>query len=352
MDLCPLSRPSPAALLRQGQSSNFFSCNAGPSFPHARCALNPSCGTGEETQVKGRMFILGMGFVGEFFAAALKSKGWAVSGTCTSAEKKKRLDEMGHHAFVFDAKNPLPEVLDVMRYHSHLLISIPPVPAIGDPMLQHKELLNNSLKDGDLRWLGYLSSTSLYGDCSGAWVDEEFPARPTNESARARLAAEEGWLQLGLDLEVAAHVFRLGGIYGPGRSAVGTILKQGNLSKNQVIRSSKHFISRVHVADICQALNASIQNPSPGRIYNIVDDEPAPREEVFGFAERLVEKKWPDMVLTKQCDEDSPVLSSGAYRGGEKRVSNARMKKELGVELIYPTYKSGLVSIIDQMAMP
>nr|GMD56852.1 protein YeeZ-like isoform X1 [Ipomoea batatas] len=353
MGTCPSPRPSPAVLLRRSQNPNFFSYNTAPCFPYVRCTLIPTCAT-METQFQGRMFILGMGFVGEFFAADLKSKGWTVSGTCTSAAKKKKLDEMGYDAFVFDAKDPLPEVLDVMKCHSHLLISIPPVPGTGDPMLQHRKLLNNRLKGGDLQWLGYLSSTSVYGDCSGAWVDEEFPARPTTESARARLAAEEGWLQLGLDLEIASQVFRLGGIYGPGRSAVDTILKQGTLSKSQLMRSSKRFTSRIHVADICQALNASIQKPSPGRIYNIVDDDPAPRKEVFRFAESLVEKKWPDSI--KQCNltEDAPssLGPKGAYNGGEKRVSNGRMKEELGVRLLYPTYKTGLASIVERVARP
>ncbi|CAH9102181.1 unnamed protein product [Cuscuta epithymum] len=349
MDFCSLSRPSSLPLLRRGRSSICYTYKTVRSFPYVRCTLNPSCDT-RETQVQSRMFILGMGFVGEFFAANLKCKGWTVSGTCTSAEKKKKLEEMGYNAFVMDAKDPLPEVLDVMKCHSHLLISIPTVPGLGDPMLRHRELLNDRLKDGDLRWLGYLSSTSIYGDCDGAWVNEEFPARPTSESAKARLAAEEGWLQLGLDLEVAAQVFRLGGIYGPNRSAVDTILKKGNLSRSQVMRSSKNFTSRIHVADICQALNASIQNPCPGRVYNIVDDDPASRKEVLRFAQSLVEKKWPDRVI-KQCNPNGDSLDKGAYRG-EKRVSNARMKEELGVKLLYPTYKSGLVSIIEHMAIP
>ncbi|CAH9084269.1 unnamed protein product [Cuscuta europaea] len=283
MDFCSLSHPSPVPLLRRGRSSICFTYKTVRYFPYVRCTLNPSCDT-RETQVRSRMFILGMGFVGEFFAADLKCKGWTVSGTCTSTDKKKRLEEMGYHAFVIDAKDPL------------------------------------------------------------------FPAKPTSELAKARLAAEEGWLQLGLDLEVAAQVFRLGGIYGPSRSAVDTILKKGNLSRSQVMRSSKNFTSRIHVADICQALNASIQNPCPGRVYNIVDDDPASRKEVFRFAQSLVEKKWPDRVI-KQCNPNDDSLDKGTYRG-EKRVSNARMKEELGVKLLYSTYKSGLVSIIEHMATP
>ncbi|KAJ8546095.1 hypothetical protein K7X08_018678 [Anisodus acutangulus] len=293
-----------------------------------------------------------MGFVGKFLAADLKSNGWEVTGTCTSTSRKKKLEEIGFHAHIFDANEPQHEVLDIMKFHSHLLISVPPVLVVGDPILQHKELLKERVKDGNLQWLGYLSSTSVYGESSGAWVDEEFPPRPTTESAKTRMAAEEGWLHLACDMGVTAQIFRLGGIYGPGRSAVDTILKQEPLSKGQKMRFSRYYTSRIHVADICQTLKASIQRPCAGKIYNVVDDDPAPREQVFKFATNLVEKKWPGHLTSNSSAEETETLIPQGASRGEKRVSNKRIKMELGVRLLYPTYESGLRSIIECMENP
>ncbi|KAI5665836.1 hypothetical protein M9H77_15689 [Catharanthus roseus] len=320
---------------------------------YVRCNLyhNKSDNVKSKTQ-NGRMFILGMGFLGQFFAADLKSKGWMVSGTCTSISKKKKLDEIGFDAYVFNANDPNLEVLDIIKYHTHLLVSVPPVLGVGDPMLQHKELLRSRLKDSNLQWLSYLSSTSVYGDTGGAWVHEDYPIGTSSQLGRARLAAEEGWLGLGRDLNIAVQIFRLGGIYGPGRSAIDTVVKQEAPSMKQRLRSSKRYTARIHVADICQALNASIQKPSSGRIYNIVDDDPAPRAEVFRFAQNLVKKKWPGHG--QQCfaseTAGSPV-SEGDQRK-EKRVSNTRMKEELGVQLLYSTYQSGLLDIIEHIDNP
>ncbi|XP_038715929.1 protein YeeZ [Tripterygium wilfordii] len=298
-----------------------------------------------ELESRNRMFVLGMGFVGQFFAQELKNNGWIVSGTCTSVAKKKELEDRGFDVHVFDSNEPDLSALNTLKYYTHLLVSVPPVVGIGDPVLQHKQLLRSTLMDGNLQWLCYLSSTSVYGDSGGAWVDEDYPESPTSESAKLRLLAEEGWLNLAYDLGLSMQVFRLGGIYGPGRSAVDTIIKREALSEGQKKRTTKKFTSRVHVEDIIQALKASINIPSTGRIYNIVDDDPAPREEVFAYASKLVGKKWPAQIQQNTSGR-AELLTQ---KHGEKRVSNARMKKELGVRLLHPSYRSGLQSIINQM---
>ncbi|XP_024975952.1 uncharacterized protein LOC112513807 isoform X2 [Cynara cardunculus var. scolymus] len=317
-----------------------------------RCFFAASAGLrhlpkGNHLETQKRMFILGMGFVGEFVAQDLMNQGWAVSGTCTSVAKKEKLDKLGFNVHLFDANEPELEVLNILNQHTHLLVSIPPCLHIGDPMLQHAEVLRRKLNNDCLQWLCYLSTTGLfysciYGDCGGAWVDETYPPNPPNELAKLRLAAEGGWLSLGDDLGVAAHVFRLGGIYGPGRSAIDTIIKGESLSNSQRVRSFKKYTSRVHVADICNALNESIHKPSPG-IYNIVDDDPAPRTEVFSFARKLIGETW-----MKEVDTNESFSGERSLRG-EKRVVNARMKKELGVRLFHPSYRSGLQSISDQV---
>ncbi|MED6197885.1 hypothetical protein PIB30_061064 [Stylosanthes scabra] len=298
-----------------------------------------------------RIFILGIGFVAQSLALKLQNQGWVVSGTCTSNVKKKQLEEMGFQVHLFDANYPQSSMLGLLKDCSHLLVSIPPVAGIGDPMLQHEELLRSSLVNGNLQWLCYLSSTSVYGDCGGELVDEDYPTNPKSESAKLRLASEEGWLNLAHHLGFSVQVFRLGGIYGPGRSAIDTILKQEPLSEGQKMRKHRKYTSRVHVDDICQALMAAIYTTPPREVYNIVDDDPAPREEVFEYARRLVLKKWPGLNLEHLEQKGSSDVKTINQRG-EKRVSNARMKKELGMQLLYPDYKSGLQSIIDQIESP
>ncbi|XP_012446828.1 uncharacterized protein LOC105770257 [Gossypium raimondii] len=306
--------------------------------------------TGQDSQ--NRMFILGMGFVGQFFAEELRNEGWIVSGTCTSMKKRNEIQERGLDVLLFDANQPEMGTMNTLKSYTHLLVSIPPIMGIGDPMLQHGELLRSTMIDGNLQWLCYLSSTSVYGDCGGACVDEDFLASPTNEMAKLRLVAEQGWLNLAHDVGIKAQVFRLGGIYGPGRSAVDTIIKQGPLSESQKRRVAKQFTSRVHVADICQALKASIRIQLSRRIYNIVDDDPASRKEVFAYALDLVEKKWPSLVKEITSHERAEPFVQKTTLKGEKRVSNAHMKNELAVQLLYPSYKSGLQSIIDQIGNP
>ncbi|XP_015884951.3 uncharacterized protein LOC107420494 isoform X1 [Ziziphus jujuba] len=305
-----------------------------------------------ESKPPNRIFFLGMGFVGQFFAQELKNQGWAVSGTSTSILKKKKLEDSGYDVFHFDANEPETSILEVLKYHTHMIVSIPPLVGIGDPMLHHENLLRSILMDGNLQWLCYLSSTSVYGNCGGEWVDEDSPTNPSGELAKLRLAAEKGWFSLGHYLGISANVFRLGGIYGPGRSAVDTIIKQEALSKSQRLRVRKQYTSRVHVQDICQALKASICASTHRELYNIVDDDPAPREEVFAYARNLIEKKWPGQLKQFSNQDESLVTVKKEGVLGEKRVSNAQMKKELGVRLLHPSYKSGLQSIVDQMENP
>ncbi|KAI3881154.1 hypothetical protein MKW92_040753 [Papaver armeniacum] len=263
------------------------------------------------------MCILGMGFVGQFVGEQLKKENcWKVYGTCTDSSKKKELEMLGFDVEIFKTGET---DLNGLQQATHLLVSVPPIVGIGDPVLYH---YGNLLK----------SRLSVYGDCGGAWVDEDYPANPTTDSAKARLAAEEGWLSIEDDLGVSVQVLRLGGIYGPGRSAVDTIIKQGSLTQSQRLREGKHYTSRVHVADIYRTIKASIEIPSSRRIYNVVDDLPTPRAEVFAFA-----RIW---------------ISKATSRSGEKRVSNDRIKKELEVKLLHPSYKSGLEEIINVMDCP
>jgi nucleoside-diphosphate-sugar epimerase len=307
-----------------------------------------------------RMLIFGMGFAGQYLAYQLKERGWKVFGTCTSEEKRKKLEEKGYEAFIFKAGVVMEELIltgleKALCEATHIISSIPPsLGAREDPVIfQLGQLLRQAVSRGKLSWIGYLSSTSVYGHWNGDWVDEDSPTKPVDEGALARLDAEKAWISLGQCMDIRIQVFRLGGIYGPGRSALDTIIKQQKLSRSQKTRGSKRYTSRVHVADICQAILASIELSSSGKIYNVVDDHAAPRAEVFSFAKSLLEEKWPCKqwkaieigTLTGNTDGEVNKYTSIA----EKRVSNRRLKEELKVKLLYPSYMSGLESIIESI---
>uniref|UniRef100_A0A2P2JX36 Uncharacterized protein LOC105633845 n=1 Tax=Rhizophora mucronata TaxID=61149 RepID=A0A2P2JX36_RHIMU len=205
------------APLGKHQTSAFYSCLVAFAAPCSSTQLHK---LDLEPRQHHRMFILGMGYVGQFFSQFLKSQDrWTVTGTCTSLMKKKQLEDRGFDVCLFDANEPecIKHMLNTLKSYTHVIVSIPPRVAVGDPILQHEQLLRSGLMNRNLQWLGYLSSTSVYGDCGGSFVDEDYLTCPTSDTAKLRLAAEQGWLNLGHDLGISTNVFRLGGIYGPGR---------------------------------------------------------------------------------------------------------------------------------------
>jgi len=256
---------------------------------------------------------------------------------------------LGMKASVFDATESSSSLQSIhsLQQATHLLISIPPIPGFGDPLLNLNEDLRRILSHGNLEWLCYLSSTSVYGDCGGALVDEDHMVNPKSESAKLRYEAEKGWLNLVNHLNLSAFIFRLGGIYGPGRSALDTLAKNNSLSQRQKMRESKQYTARIHVADIYQAVLASMSTRCARKIFNVVDDDPAPRAEVFAFARSLIEMRHPDLITESPDVNSAESDIQERILPAEKRVSNARMKKELGVKLLHPTYRSGLQSILD-----
>jgi nucleoside-diphosphate-sugar epimerase len=185
-----------------------------------------------------------------------------------------------------------------------------------------------------IAWVGYLSTTGVYGDRQGGWVDEESAREPVSERGRWRVAAEDAWLASGLPV----HLFRLPGIYGPGRSAFER-LREGTAQR--VVKPGQIF-SRIHVDDIAAALRASIARPAPGRAYNLADDEPAPPQDVVAFAAGLLGVAVPPEVPIEAAGL-SPMARS--FYAESKRVSNRRMKQELRVTLAYPDYRAGLRAI-------
>lgn len=278
------------------------------------------------------LFCFGLGYSATFLARQLVAKGWRVCGTCRSRDHQVELSRLGIEAHLFDRDRPVGNLGELLSAATHLLSSVPPDEA-GDPVLDlHRAEIDAA---AHLSWIGYLSTTGVYGDRAGGWVDELSELKPTGERGRRRLAAERGWLAL----RHPAHLFRLAGIYGPGSSALDTV-REGRAKR--IVKPGQIF-SRIHVADIAQALEASMARPNPGAAYNLCDDDPAPPSDVIAFAAALLNRPPPPEIPFEQA-ELSPIARS--FYDDSKRVSNSRIKRELGVALRYPSYRIGLPAIL------
>jgi len=279
-----------------------------------------------------RLFCFGLGYSAAALAATLA--GWCVAGTARADEDCASLAALGYDMHLFRRDEPLDP--SALAGSTHVLVSVPPDEA-GDPVLDRHGADLAALPE--LRWLGYLSTTGIYGDRRGALVDETTPPAPANDRARRRLAAETGWQTLARRSSLPLHIFRLAGIYGPGRSALDAV-RDGRAVR---IDLPGHVFSRIHVADLAAVLAASMARPRPGAIYTVADDEPAPHADVIAHACRLLGRAVPRAVPLAEA-QLSPMARS--FYDDNKRVSNRRIKDELGVRLRYPTYREGLAAIL------
>ena len=288
------------------------------------------------------LFCFGLGYTGSFLARALAAEGWRLAGTSRDAAAGERLAAEGFEMHLFAPDQRLaPPAIAALGTATHLLSSVPP-DATGDPVLAAHRA--DIAAQTQLRWVGYLSTTGVYGDRGGAWVDENSALTPSGERGRRRAAAEAEWLDL-QHRGLPVHVFRLAGIYGPGRSALDTV-REGRARR---IDKPGQVFSRVHVADIVATLRASMARPNPGAAYNVCDDDPAPPEAVIAHACALLGVAPPPLVPFDAA-ELSPMARS--FYEDNKRVSNRRIKQELGVRLRYPSYKDGLKALLGQAAPP
>ena len=285
-----------------------------------------------------RLFCFGLGYTALALADELKGAGRRVAGTCRSPDRAAALRARGIEAFVFAGTAPLEDAEVALKGTTHLLVSVPPGPD-GDPVLTFHAPEIAALADRGLGWLGYLSTTAVYGDRGGGWVDEPSALAPSGERGRRRVAAESGWLELWRRHRVPVHVFRLAGIYGPGRNA----LDQVRAGTAKRVHKPGQVFSRVHVADIVATLRASIARPNPGSAYNVCDDLAAPPDEVVRFACELLGVRPPPLVPFAEA-ELSPIARS--FYEDNKRVKNDRIKSELGVTPRYPDYKAGLRALL------
>ena len=286
------------------------------------------------------LFCFGFGYSALALARRLIASGWVATGTCRSIKKAAALREAGFSAVLFDRDRPVD--LAVLDGVTHLLVSVPP-DARGDPVLDRHGADIAALPG--LRWLGYLSTTGVYGDRGGGWVDETARLLPTGERGRRRVGAEQGWLGLWHDSGAPVHIFRLAGIYGPGRSAFDA-MRAGTAKR---IDKPGQVFSRIHVEDLATVLVASIAQPRLGAVYNVCDDDPAPSQAVVAHAARLLGVPPPPLVPFEAAGL-SPMARS--FYDDNKRVSNRLIKTELGVRLLYPDFRVGLAAILADEACP
>lgn len=272
------------------------------------------------------LLTLGHGYSAQALSALLIPQGWSVIGTVRDNEKATTVQSMGIEPLLWPG-----DLTNALGRATHILATAAPETS-GDPFLR---AALDAICAARPKWVGYLSTTAVYGDHQGGWVDEDTPPNPQSARAVLRILAEQQWLATGLP----AHIFRLAGIYGPGR---GPFEKVRDGSARRIIKPGQVF-SRIHVDDIAATLAASINYPNPGTIYNVCDNDPAPPEDVLAYAAHLLDLPEPAAVPYDQA-EMSPMARS--FYGESKRVRNDRIKAQLRVTLHHPTYREGLTALL------
>ncbi|MBD3665009.1 SDR family oxidoreductase [Sulfitobacter aestuariivivens] len=272
----------------------------------------------------------GHGFSAQALAKVLIPQGWRIVGTTRSPDKAEAIARTGVEPLIW----PGSDVSALLPKFSNILISAGPGPE-GDPVLA-------ALRDdfaaaaAGMRWVGYLSTTGVYGDHAGEWVDERTALTPATKRGQARVKAEAGWQAIP---DLPLHIFRLAGIYGPGRGPFAKVRKG---TARRIIKEGQVF-SRIHVEDIAQALVLSLDQPDPGAVYNLCDDDPAPPQDVIGHAAELLGLPLPPAIAFEDADM-SPMARS--FYAESKKVSNAHAKEALGWRPAYPDYRSGLAALL------
>lgn len=282
------------------------------------------------------LFVFGLGYSASAIGALLRQRGWEVAGTVRSSAKFEALKSQGFTPLLFsDAEN----VGHALEKATHCIVSVPPRDD-GEPVLAaYAEALRSTPA---LRWIGYLSTIGVYGDLKGAWADENTPAAPETGRGGARIAAEAAWAAFCHERRIPLDIFRLSGIYGPGRNPLARI-RRGEAQR--VIKEGQVF-NRIHVDDIAQTVAAAIfqQRQEPvARLFNVADDEPAPPQDLILYAASLIGAPPPPEIPFESAAL-SPMARS--FYSGNKRIRNDKIKRELGVLLKYPTYRDGLRALL------
>ena len=283
-----------------------------------------------------RLFCFGLGYSARRLALRLMSEGWQVAATVRDEQGVEELGGLGIEAFPFDRQHPLENPEVILKGATHVLSSVPP-DSDGDTVL---DLHGETIADlgHTFKWMGYLSTTGVYGNRNGGTVREGDALAPTSARARLRVEAESRWLGLN------AHIFRIAGIYGPGRG----VLEDVRRGRAKRIDKPGQVFSRIHVDDLGQVIAASMANPQAGAIYNVCDDEPAPPIQVVTYACELLGVTPPPVQSFDEAKQDmSPMALT--FWADNKRVDNSRIKEDLGVRLSFPDYRQGLRASLENM---
>lgn len=291
----------------------------------------------DKTQ-KNKLFCYGYGYVAQHLVTELQSRNeeWEFVVTTTDREKLAEIRASGIKAYLFSDQMPFNDPLFAMNGATHLLISVPPN---DDGDIVFKAHAREILQIPTIEWIGYLSSTGVYGNRDGEWVDETAEVRPTSERGSKRAKAETQWLKLRRIAGIPINIFRLAGIYGIGRSAIDS----ARAGQSKRIYKEGHAFNRIHVEDIVQVLLATMDKNLTGDIYNLADDNPAPSHCLIEYACELLGQEPPPLLEYDDDLDMSPIARS--FYKDNKRVCNKKIKNQLGIELKYPDYKSGLNAI-------
>ncbi|MEM5581259.1 SDR family oxidoreductase [Roseibium sp. AS2] len=281
-----------------------------------------------------KLFVFGAGFSSRAFIDRVRDRFDWIGGTTRSPEKSADLDKAGVEPFLFDGTTPGDRIAEALKSATHVLVSIAPGET-GDPVLR---IHGDDIAAGRPDWTGYLSTVGVYGNHDGEWVDEDTPCKPVSRRSVQRVAAEQAWLEFARAHGLPVQIFRLSGIYGPGRNAFENFRKG---TARRLIKPGQVF-NRIHAADIAGALEAAMAQPST-RIFNVTDDEPAPPQDVVAFAAKLLGVAPPPEIPFETADL-SPMARS--FYGENKRVSNRRLKDELGYAFRYPDYRVALRELL------
>lgn len=276
--------------------------------------------------------IFGFGFTAKALAPTLIEQGFQVIGTSRTPEKQEQ-NNCDIKLIEFDST----DIENYLSLATHLLVCIPPTSTMGDIVLiKYGDLIKKQAPY--LKWIGYLSSTGVYGNHEGNWVSEKSECAPHTPTGIARLKAEQAWFSFAQKYQLPLHVFRLSGIYGPGRNVLERLIH----GKKQSVFKEHQVFSRIHVEDIGATFLASIEAPNPLAVYNVSDDEPAPSHVVDQYAAELLHRDSLPLISFSAAHL-SPMEQE--FYANNRRVSNLKIKEELGIVLKYPTYKEGLTQI-------
>ena len=273
------------------------------------------------------LLIFGHGYTANAFVDYVRNIDWEIFGTTRSSQTANLLIKKSVKPIMWSDESKIKSVINRSDYILH---SIPPT-EIGDPVYKRfaEAIISRSI---NISWFGYLSTTSVYGNHNGKWVDENVPVNPSSNRGLLRVKAENDWSSIN---DLPLHIFRLAGIYGPNRSPLDKIRS----GKAQSISKPGQFFSRIHVEDIAKGLKASIEMPNHGSVYNVCDDMPAAPDEVLTYAANLINYPDPPRVAFEEADL-SPMAKS--FYSDNKRVKNDRIKNELKISLKYPNFETGL----------